>query len=141
MAIYKLSELIERLAEVSSDGNEFIEIEESYDDIENAHSIWFNSVSPNDEIEYDPVDSCVIPDDYDFDCPARDTSPESICPDLMFTYRELDMLSRGIDSLLILLKDYANRPECTKEELSAIKSDSVDYRNLQARFAHFYKSF
>lgn len=62
------------------------------------------------------------------------------CVGLPFTYDEIYTLKHAIDNSLKYSKECINNPSYSKESISSIKKSSVSLRNLQAKFAKFFKS-
>ena len=139
MAIYKTSDLLNMLSEIINDGYEYVEVMEldAEDDIPAA--LNFSAIDSDDcSIDYDNVESVEIPDDYDYVLRIH-PQPDDICHIINFTYEELFSIHHAINNALEYMKDCLKDPSCTREIRDEIKSSSIEWRNLQAKFAKFFK--
>ena len=65
MATYRISSLIDKLAENMNDGYEFVEIMELEEDDEFPTCLSFNAVEyDNCSVDYEEVDSVKVPENY-----------------------------------------------------------------------------
>ena len=139
MAIYKTSDLLDILSEIINDGYEYVEVMEldAEDDIPAA--LNFSAIESDCcSVDYDNVESAEIPDDYDYVLRIQ-PHPDDICHIINFTYDELSSLYHAVNNALEYSKDCLKDPSCTRELRDDIKISSAEWRNLQAKFAKFFK--
>lgn len=139
MATYKTEELFKQLCEIINDGYEFVEVYELEADDDMPASLAFDGLGEFEGVGYDGVESCEIPDDYNFDSPSRIVQDSDYCGSIVFTYGEIFNLSHAVNNALEYFKECLKDTSYSKETISKIKSSSVDCRNLQAKFAKFFK--
>lgn len=136
MATYRISDLIVRLTEMSQDGYSFVNLEEipAEDDLPACLSL---NGSPecegNDYEEVDSVDLDNLPSMI-----TRSFSPDDLCGSLLFTYEELDTLHHALNNAIEYFKEESSNPKYSREEKDEIKSDIIDFRNLQPKFVRFF---
>lgn len=143
MAIYQTQELLNQISEILSDGYKYVEVTELDGDEEEDFpvSLNFSAIESSfSGIDYEGVDSCDIPEDYDSDSDTFTVSRDDFVP-ISFTFREICTLKQSVDNALEYLKECSNDPSYSKETLDDIKSSSVRMRNLQAKLAQFLKRF
>lgn len=139
MATYKTSELLKQIGEIINDGYEYVEVDELKADDEIPASLSFEAIGEFETIGYDGVDSCEASEDYDFDAPFFKFSPDDLCGNIAFTFNEIFTIKLAIDNALEYMKECSKDTSCSKELLSQMKEDAIDYRNLQAKLAKFLK--
>lgn len=141
MATYKTIELIDKLSELINDGYEYVDINELDADEEFPESLTFEAIESNSSsIDYEDVESVIVPEDYDYQRGYHKVKGTDSCLTLSFTYNEISYLSHAIDNVLQFTKEYIKDPSCSKEEIADIKASSIHWRNLQAKFAKFFKN-
>ena len=138
MATYKIYDLIEKLYEISADGYEYVDIFESECDDEYPASLSFSAIS-NDSlgIDYEEIESCEIPDNYDYEESTRKINSADFCLQLPFTYQEIFTIKHAVDNALEYFKECIENPEISKDIKTEIKTSSVSCRNLQAKINKF----
>ena len=134
MATYKISELMSRLSEMLQDGFYFTYIFEIDADDDSPECLSFEAVGEDYGIDYEEVES-VDPDDTDTSLTADDVSAT-----LIFSFEELCTLMNAVDNALEYGKHRLKQPDCDREETDIIKQNSVELRNMQAKFAKFRKA-
>lgn len=143
MAIYQTQELLNQISEILSDGYKYVEITELDADEEEdiPVSLNFSAIESSfSEIDYESVDSCKIPKDYDSDSDTFPVSGDDYVP-ISFTFKEVCTLKQSVDNALEYLKECSKDTSYSKETLDDIKASSVRMRNLQAKLAQFLKLF
>ena len=142
MAIYKTSELFNKLAQMINDGYEYVDISESDGDDEMPSILCFEAIVNDFECcDYESLGSHILPEDYDVEAPiSRTINASDFCSGIIFTYKEIFALNHAVNNALEYFKECSKDP-ANKELLSEIKSASVNCRNLQAKFAKFLKRF
>lgn len=142
MAIYKVTELLDVISQVFNEGYSYIEIEETEGDDEFSTSLGFSTIIDYSSAEgYDEIDAIDIPKDYIFGQTPNKLHVDDIAKRLTFTFDDLVTFTNAITNALEYGKERLSCPDCTREERDDIKSLSVDYRNLQAKLAKFYKRY
>lgn len=141
MAIYKTQDLLHKICEIIFDGYSFVDISELEKDDEFPTSLSFNACDRDCDIDYESVESCELPDDFYANNHIQEINVNDFCGEMPFTYKELFALGNSIQNALEYGKERLQAKDCSKEERDAIKSSSVELRNLQARFSIFFKSF
>lgn len=135
MAVYKSIELFNKICEILNDGYEYVEVT----DLDNA-SLSFEAIADEIEsIDYEEIDSCDIPDDYDFDKPSISISSDSFCYNINFTYKEIATISHAVNNALAYFKDCLEDSSCSRDVRDEIKASSVECRNLQAKLNRLLK--
>lgn len=142
MAVYKTSELFNKLCQIINDGYEYVDLSEIDGDDEMSAILCFEAIVNDFECcDYESLDSCILPENYDVESSNSHTiNPNDFCSDMAFTYQEIFTLNHAVNNALEYFKDCSKDPD-NREFLSEIKSASVNCRNLQAKFAKFYKRF
>lgn len=134
MALYNVKDLLSQLAQIASDGYEYVDIFESSGDEEAPDSIQFSALESGDFfVDYDSVDSVNVPEDYDFQTSPHSCSPDAPCTELIFSYNEMFILKHAVDNALEYFKEEAANPEYSRKIRDQIKSSSIDIRNIQAK--------
>ena len=140
MATYKTSELFNKLSELINDGYEYVDIFCCEADDEFPESLTFEAIASDYEhVDFEDVESCETPDDYDMETSDRIFNVNDFCA-LPFTYKEIFPLMHAVDNALEHFKECVDKPE-NKDIRSDIKRSSVECRNLQAKFKKFVKNF
>lgn len=139
MAIYKVSDLLDRLEHIAVEGYEFVDVRELEADDDIPTSILIDVIedfycSSEDE----EIPSVKIPEDYDFDSFNRTHKLSDTCRSISFTYEEILTLSHAIDNAINFSKQLLDDPE-NKPLKNEIKQSASEWRNLQAKFAKFFK--
>lgn len=141
MAIYKISELVNKLGEILNDGYEYVDIVSFEADDDIPESLSFEAVEcESGGVSYEEVESCELPGNYDINNPhCSSIKVENFCGDILFTYHEIFVLSHAVDNALGYFKDCLKDP-AHKDLVPEIKQSSIECRNLQAKFAKFLKT-
>ena len=136
MAVYKVSDLLSKLLEVSDDGYTLVEITELEAEDDYPESLSFAAVSDYECVDYEDVSSVSetdIESSNSFD--ASDFFPIS------FTFDEIDAIKYSIDNTLENLKLLMKSSNCSRDSFDNMKAASVACRNLQAKLSHRLKDF
>lgn len=139
MAIYKTTELLELLNEIITDGFEYVDIMELDGDDESHASLSVSAVDEFNNIDYETIDSCEIPDNYDFTKSTLSVSPDDLCHSISFTYKEIFTIIHAVNNALAYFKDCLKDSSYPREVHDEIKASSVECRNLQAKLKQFTK--
>ena len=132
MAVYKISDLLNSLSSASVDGYEYVDISSDSEDDESLLFSYENAYDSEDEF----IDS--ISTSFS-DVPSTDEyNPHDICP-LMFTNDEVQDLSNGISNVINVFKDSPKNKNLDRDTRDNIKKSLVAWRNLDAKFEHFFK--
>lgn len=138
MAVYKTSDLIQRLHEILTDGYGYVDVSELEGDDEFPTSLSFSVLDDQDMgIDYESIEFL---DESSIDSSSSRFKTSDICPEAIFTYKELFTLMYSIEVTLDRLKEWSAEP-LPKKDLDEIKQSTVDCRNLQAKFAKLKKLF
>lgn len=141
MATYKTVDLINRLSELINDGYEYVDITELDADEEFPSCLSFSAIEDSSSsVDFEEIDSVELPEDYDYyTTDSHKVKGTDTCLTISFTYQELAFLKFAVDDALEYAKECSKNPSISRDELSSIKSTSVHWRNLQAKFAKFNK--
>lgn len=137
MATYNISDLLSRLAEIKQDGYSFVDIYELPADDEYPESLHFDAVDDFDPADYEEVES-VDPDNLPTHTKRR-IAADDLCGLLLFTYKELGLIENALENTLQFIKQESKDNTHTFEEKRKMKKDAIEFRNLQAKLAHFLK--
>lgn len=137
MAIYKTTELLDLLNDIIVDGFEYVDITELDHDDESPTSLSISAVDEFHNIDYDSIDSCEIPQNYDFTKPTLSFSPDDLCHNVSFTYKEVFTIIHAVNNALAYFKDCLADPSYPRDIRDEIKASSVECRNLQAKLKQF----
>lgn len=137
MATYNISDLLSRLAEIKQDGYSFVDIYELPADDEYPESLHFDAVDDFDHADYEEVES-VDPDNLPTHTKRR-IAADDLCGLLLFTYKELGLIENALENTLQFIKQESKDNTHTFEEKHKMKKDAIEFRNLQAKLAHFLK--
>lgn len=141
MAIYKTSELFNRISELINDGYEYTDVSLLEEDEDFSECLHFDAiVSDCENMDYEEVDSCKLPECYSTENSKRIVKANDFCATFPLTYKEIFTLSIAIDNALEYFKECIDKPE-NKSDRPIIKQVAVDCRNLQAKFKKFSKYF
>ncbi len=140
MATYKISDLYNRLCEMSADGYEYVDIAllSADDDLPEVLSFYAIENSYG-SVDYEPVDSCELPEDYDIETSSHKFAPTDYCSEIPFTYHEVIAIRYAVDDTLKHSKAILNDPSESSETKKTVKQQSVALRNLQAKLLKFFK--
>ena len=139
MAIYKTSDLLDMLSEIINNGYEYVEVMELDAEDDMPAALDFSAIDDGCcSVDYGDVESTEIPNDYDYVLRIH-PQPDDICHIINFTYGELSSIYHAINNALGYTKDCLKDPSCTREMRDEMKASSVEWRNLQAKFAKFFK--
>lgn len=142
MATYKTLELINRLSELINDGYEYIDVNILEADEDFPESLHFDALESNScSADYEEIESVEIPEDYNYENNYHKVTGTDFCFTLPFTYNEISSLAHAVDNALQLVKECANDPSYTTEDIKDMKNAAIQWRNLQAKFVKFYKCF
>lgn len=135
MATYKITDLISRLSEMLQDGYFFAEIDEFSADNEFPASLSFDAVGKYELVDYEEVES------VDLENTSISLTANDVSSTLIFSFEELCTLMNAVDNALEYGKDRLKQSDCDKAERDIIKQNSVELRNMQAKFAKFRKRY
>ena len=95
MAVYKISDILLKLGEMIEDGHAFVELDEYPKEDDSPALLSFNvpveCESPDFDVsDYESIDACNPNDPSSNEIIS--ISPDSLCPDLLFTYNEIDLI-------------------------------------------------
>lgn len=138
MATYNISSLLSRLAEIKQDGYSFVDITELSADDEFPESLHFDALGEFESVDYEEIES-IDPDNLPTSTTSRH-SADDLCGTLLFTYKELGLLGNALANTLQFIKQESKDGSYTPEEKLEMKQDAIEFRNLQAKLAHFLKS-
>lgn len=138
MAIYKITDLVNRLSEITSDGYDYVDLDE---DIDGESACIFLEAMPDSEYDYEAVESVSIPEEYYDDNHRRIFNPNDICASLHFSFRELATMHHAVTNALEGLKEHIATTSPSKEELRELKLTKTEWLNLQAKLAHFLSRY
>lgn len=141
MAIYKTLDLIKELRLVLDDGFEFVELMELESEDDMPASVSLSGIGEDEMIEYDPVESCEIPDDYDYDNPDFRFKPNDQCEHIAFTFDELRVIQHSVNNALEYYKECIKDDFYEKDVREHIRKSTIDTRNFQAKLAKMLKNF
>jgi len=140
MAIYKISEVLDRLSEMKQDNVLYADIMEVEGDSEFPTALGFEAlISDYERVDYETVDS--YPDVSEHDLTHCTISPNDNCYDLSFTYQEIFTLHHAVSNALEYFKECEKNPSYTPDILKRIKSSSVKCRNLQPKLLKIVRQF
>ena len=136
MAIYKTSELFNKLCEIISDGYDYVEINEDYG--YNPPELTFNACEDsNYSADYEEICACDLPDGYNASTASHICNLNDFCCDLPFTYSEIFTIKHAIDNALEYFKECLEDKTLSREIKQEIDLSAVRCRNLQAKIAKF----
>lgn len=136
MAIYKTSELFNKLCEIISDGYDYVEISEDSDS--ELPALTFSACEDLEYSEdYEDIFSCELPKDYDVSNASHICNLNDFCSDLLFTYNEIFTIKHAIDNALEYFKECLEDKSLSREIKQEIDLSAVKCRNLQAKIAKF----
>lgn len=139
MAIYKVSDLLNRLEKIAIEGYEFVDIHELEADDEFPAALLVNAIEDFDfSSEDEEISSVEIPKDYDFYSFNRIHQSDETCRTISFTYKEISSLSHAVNNAINFSKQLLDDPE-NKSLRNEIKKSASEWRNLQAKFTKFFK--
>ena len=137
MATYNISSLLSRLAEIKQDGYSFVDFTELSADDEFPESLHFDALDEFETVDYEEIESIDL--DNLPDSTTNRHSVDDLCGTLLFTYKELGLLENALSNTLQFIKQESTNDSYTSEEKREMKKDAVEFRNLQAKLAHFLK--
>lgn len=139
MAIYKITELHNRICEIANDGYEYVEVLECEASDDSPESLIFTAIEDSYmEVDYDSVESCEVPENF-YTKTTRTIHATDYCLELNFTYSEIATIKHAVDNALEYFKDCLTDSSLTRDIIDDIKHSSVECRNLQAKLAGFLK--
>lgn len=136
MAEYKTYEVLSRLNEIFHDGYDLVDITQIADD-DSSEFLSFNVRDEYSDIAYDSVDAYSPDDDQEVSITFKSTDIAPIPLSFSDVHLAEYAVERTLEYLKILLKDETN----TRDDIAAIKSESVKLRNLQAKLKKFFKDY
>lgn len=140
MATYKISDLHNRLCEMSVDGYEYVDIALLSADDDTPECLCFEAVEDScGLVDYETVDSCELPEDYDIETSDHKFVLTDYCSRLPFTYQEIAVIRYAVESALKYSKTILDNPSESSETKKRVKQESVALRNLQAKLLKFFK--
>lgn len=140
MATYKISDLHNRLCEMSADGYEYVDITSLSADDDSPECLCFEAVQDScGLVDYETVDSCELPEDYDIETSSHKFVLTDYCSEISFTYQEIVSIRYAVESALKYSKTILDNPSESAEAKRRVKQESVALRNLQAKLLKFFK--
>lgn len=136
MAEYKTYDVLSRLNEIFHDGYDLVDITQIADD-DSSEFLSFTVSDKYSDIEYDFVDAYSPDDDQDTAITFKATDIAPIPLSFSDVHLTEYAVERALEYLKILLTDETN----TKDDIAAIKSETVKLRNLQAKLKKFFKDY
>lgn len=136
MAEYKTYDVLSRLNEIYHDGYDFVDISQIEDD-DPSEFLSFTVSDEDCDIEYDIVEAYSPSNDQNETILFKATDIAPIPLSFSDVHLAEYAVGRTLEYLKILLDDETN----TKDDIAAIKSESVKLRNLQAKLKHFFKDY
>lgn len=141
MAIYKTTELLKLLCDITNEGYEYVDVCEFEHDDMGSKSLNFSGIDGDFYDDYGDIDSCSIPDDYDFDNPIRKINSNDYVYDLPFTLNELYAIENSAANALEYYKECINDKSYSRDTINKIKQSAIDARNLQGKLKKYFKRF
>ena len=140
MAIYKTSELFNKLCEIINDGYEYIDVDElSSNNSEEPTELYFEAQSSEyGAIDYESVESCSLPENYAIDNSSYIMEQDDFCSRIAFTYHEIFVLMHAVDITLHYLEEISKN-STDKTFRSDVEQYSIDFHNLQTKFSQKFK--
>lgn len=140
MATYKISDLHNRLCEMSADGYEYVDIALLSADDDLPECLCFKAIENSYcTVDYETVDSCELPEDYDIETSSHNFVSTDYCSEISFTYQEIADIRYAVDSTLKYSKTILDNPSESSEIKKFVKQQSVALRNLQVKLLKFFK--
>lgn len=142
MAIYKTSELLKQICEIINDGYEYVDIEEYEADDEFPASLHFDAQGEFEAVDYAEVESCDIPDDYNFNRHDVSLNLQDPCGYITFTHSEIFVIEQAVRNALAYMKEESTKnSQYSKDTIADMKRSMIDLRNLQAKLAKCLKRY
>lgn len=139
MATYKVLDLIQRLREILFEGYEYADVREIPADDNFPVSLSFSALDEDEDIDFEEVESCSIPDNYNYQSYTETRSSDSPCEELTFTYNELLAIRHALDNAIENCNTALKDPSISRDIQQDIKTSIIDFRNLQAKLAKLFK--
>ena len=140
MAIYKISEVLDRLFEMRQDNILYADICEIDGDADFPTFLNFDAIISDYEcVNYETIES--YPDVSEHDLTHCTISPDDNCYELTFTYQDIFTLYHAVTNALEYFKDCEKDPSYSSDILRNIKSSSVKCRNMQAKLFQIVRRF
>lgn len=143
MATYKTSDLLNKISELINSGYEYVDIDvdEDEEDSDFPVSLHFDGLDGIDFTDCGEVNSCVIPNDYDFESSSVLINPQDYCGHIAFTHDEIFTIKHALDNALEYFKECVKDPRYSNDTVSSIKEATIKCRNLQAKLAKCLKKY
>lgn len=144
MAVYKISDILLKLGEMIEDGHAFVELDEYPEEDDSPTLLSFNvpveCESPDFDVsDYESIDACNPNDPSSNEIIS--ISPDSLCPDLLFTYDEIDLINHAVKNSIEYGKECIDSPNYSRDTKDLIKKDLIDLRNFYPKLQRFYNEF
>ncbi len=144
MAVYKISDILLKLGEMIEDGHAFVELDEYPEEDDSPALLSFNvpveCESPDFDVsDYESIDACNPNDPSSNEIIS--ISPDSLCPDLLFTYDEIDLINHAVKNSIEYGKECIDSPNYSRDTKDLIKKDLIDLRNFYPKLQRFYNEF
>ncbi len=145
MAVYKSTDILKVISEITSDGFKYVDVYElegsSDEDGDAITSLNFEAVADEfSAVGYDSVYSCGDPTDSEIEAPESFHN-DDFCGLVSFTFGEIFTINHAVNNALEYFKELSKDTSIPRETLEHIKSSSVSCRNLQAKLVKFLKDF
>lgn len=136
MALYKTHELFCKICEVLESGCHYVDICEIESDDGPSTSLSFEVINDYEGFPLDDLESCE--NQSKTNSSAKYISDSDFCP-LLFTFNEISTLATAVNNALEYYKECSKDKSLSRDTLDEIKQSSVECRNLQAKFAQYFK--
>lgn len=136
MAAYKIIDLYNQLHEIASDGFEYVEISQLEADEDFPESLSFCAVETyySGVDDYDRVDSCELPEDYDVaDC--------SIFNPVPFSVADFELIKSSLNDSVAYCKKQLDSVTISADERSSITQKLKSYEALRNTFVSKKRGF
>ena len=139
ISFYRISDILKKLAELIEDDQDFVTLTE-YPEEDGSPSFLSFDVPEEfsyDAPDYESIDAC-DPEDIG-SSEISIVSAEDLCPNLLFSYYELESLQLSLKNSIEYLETLIDDPKYSKDEKYKLKSVIIDCRNLLPKFERFFK--
>lgn len=144
MATYKISDILLKLAEMVEDDHNFVELNEYPEEDDSPALLSFNvpvecECPDFDVSDYESIDACDPNDPSSNE--VISISKDSLCPNLLFTYDEIDLINHAVKNSIEYCKECIDSPNYSRDTKDLIKKDLIDLRNFYPKLQRFYNDF
>lgn len=144
MAVYKISDILLKLGEMIEDGHAFVELDEYPEEDDSPALLSFNVPVECERLDFDvsdyeSIDACNPNDPSSNE--VISISQDSLCPDLLFTYDEIDLIDLAVKNSIEYCKECIDSPNYSRDDKDLIKKDLIDLRNFYPKLQRFFNEF